>query len=161
MRRKRRNNVWALVLGLILFINLSAMPTQTAPRAAALPRLDSLSPTIGPIGTQVTMHGTGFTPEDNLVLFDSFGAIPHLASTDGTTLTFTVPGYLDPYCRYTTPPCQAPQMRVVQKRYQITVRNAEGISGTLSFTVTGALYAPLVMSASVSALRPVMFRAAH
>ena len=90
MRRKRRNNVCALVLGLILSINLSALPTQTAPRAAVLPQLDSLTPTMGPVGTQVTAHGTGFTAEDNLVLFDGFGAIPHVASSNGTTITFTV-----------------------------------------------------------------------
>ncbi len=161
MPRKRPSHVCALVLGLSLSIHLSAIPTQTAPRAAALPHLDSLSPTMGPIGTQVTVYGTGFTSEDNLVLFDGFGAIPHVASSDGTTITFMVPGYLEPYCRYVTPPCQAPQMQIVQKRYQITVQNAEGISGALSFTVAGALYIPIVVSASAIALRPVMFRAAH
>ena len=147
MRRKRRNNVCALVLGLILSINLSAMPTQTAPRAAAPPHLDSLTPTMGPIGTQVTVHGTGFTAEDNLVLFDGFGAIPHVASSNGTTITFTVPESLDPYCRFINPPCGHPSVHVARKRYQITVQNSQGITGTLSFTVTGALYMPLVISA--------------
>jgi IPT/TIG domain-containing protein len=147
MRRKRGNDVCALLLGMILSINLLATPTQTAPRAAVLPHLDSLSPTMGPIGTQVTAHGTGFTAEDNLVLFDGFGAIPHVASNDGTTISFTVPEYLDPYCRFIDPPCGHPSVHVERKRYQITVQNTQGITGTLSFTVTGALYMPLVISA--------------
>jgi hypothetical protein len=100
---------------------------------------------MGPIGTQVTVYGSGFTPEDNLVLFDGFGVIPHLASKDGTTITFTVPDYLDPYCLYIAPRCGHPQVMVVQKRYEITVQNTQGVSGTLSFTVTGALYMPLVI----------------
>ena len=142
MRRERHNNLCALVLGLILSVNLPPIPSQTAP-----PHLDWLSPTAGPIGTRVTAHGTGFTSENNLVLFDGFGAIPHIASSDGTTISFTVPEYLDPYCRYIAPPCQHPQVLVVPKPYRITVQNTQGISGTLSFTVTRALYVPLVVSA--------------
>jgi hypothetical protein len=101
----------------------------------------------GPIGTRVIVQGNGFTFQDNLVLFDDFGAIPQLASSDGTTISFTVPEYLEPYCRYVAPPCEHPQVLIAPKRYQITVRNAEGISGSLSFTVTGGLYIPLVVRA--------------
>jgi hypothetical protein len=145
---KPLNNLRGLVLGLLLSVSLSAIPIRAAPGPTALPQIDSLSPSTGPIGTQVIVHGAGFSSAQNIVLFDDSGAIAFLVSNDGTTITFTVPAHLTPYCFYSTPPCGVPQMNVELKQYRITVANDGGVSNSLTFTVTKGLYLPLVISAA-------------
>jgi IPT/TIG domain len=63
------------------------------------PTITSLSPSSGPVGTQLTITGTGFTPNDNNQLWCmtgcsySPGAVPGLisASSNSTSLTYTIP----------------------------------------------------------------------
>jgi len=56
--------------------------------------LDSLTPTSGPTGTTVTVHGSGFTTTGNIIKFGN-GYIKSLSSADGTTITFTIPSIVD------------------------------------------------------------------
>src|SRR5438067_7545051 len=51
---------------------------------AAPPAITALFPTSGPPGTEVTISGAGFAPDDNAVHFGT-GYIPHLRSPDGST----------------------------------------------------------------------------
>ncbi|MDZ4227570.1 MAG: IPT/TIG domain-containing protein [Patescibacteria group bacterium] len=92
----------------------------------------SLAPTAGPVGAQVTVYGSGFTYA-NTVLFGS-GAITNVYSPNGTTLTFTVPQYLSPYCAPNAFCAQYVQ-QVLPGQYDISVRNQNGTSGTLPFQV--------------------------
>ncbi|RJQ35388.1 hypothetical protein C4556_00290, partial [Candidatus Parcubacteria bacterium] len=83
-------------------------------------RLDSLSVTSGSAGTSLTLYGSGFEATYNTVRFGSnvaYGA----GSTNGTSLTLTVPGM---------PPGV----------YPVTVTNGRGTSNSLSFTVIGSPY---------------------
>ena len=56
--------------------------------------ITAVSPTSGPIGTLVTVRGTGFAAQNNAVKFGR-GYIRGLSSSDGTTIRFSVPEGLD------------------------------------------------------------------
>jgi hypothetical protein len=60
-----------------------------SPASSALAVLN-MSPSSGPVGSQVVITGTGFTPTGNYVNFGGYG-MPNQNSPDGTTLTVTVP----------------------------------------------------------------------
>jgi peptidoglycan hydrolase-like protein with peptidoglycan-binding domain len=118
--------------------------------------VSSISPTTGPVGTSVTVNGSGFT-SDNTVLMQGgvqcsrlngctftsdAGAIVHVPSTNnGTSLTFTIPSRLNPICRYSIPPCEAESWVVTPGSYNIFIKNANGTSSDLNistmFQVTG------------------------
>src|SRR3989344_9599951 len=82
--------------------------------------LTSLSANTGPIGSSVTIYGTGFDAANNTVVF---GAQP-LASiaSNGTSLTFTVPPH------------------TASGVVNVKVVNSRGTSNTLTFTVTSYYY---------------------
>src|SRR3989344_976811 len=102
---------------------------------AAQPSVISLSPTSGPVGTNITITGTGFTSTGNAVNFGS-GLIPNLTSPDGKTIIFTLPGILNPACYYSDPRCLMPAFSVSVGAYQVSVKNANGQSNQITFTVT-------------------------
>ncbi len=127
--------------------------------------VSSLSSTSGPVGTTVTVTGTGFT-SDNTVHFGS-GVIVHVAASPaiyncpmlpvGTTscggsaqmLTFTVPNALDPFCASSVPRCLVASRLTTPGDYQISIENQNGTSNSLTFTVTDSATAsddPVVYS---------------
>lgn len=74
----------------------AASPTPIPPPPSPTPdpklTITSLNPTQGVVGATVTITGTGFTATNNSVNFGGVNsAVTGLASSDGTTLTFTVP----------------------------------------------------------------------
>lgn len=102
---------------------------------AGAPVIGSLNPPLGPVGSQVIITGSGFTAIGNTVTFAG-NPIPNLSSSNGTSLTFTVPDYLNPGCYYSKPACYAPATQTGPGVYQIIVSNANGTSNTANFTVT-------------------------
>lgn len=115
---------------------LSAVSTLTVnvgQSGTTAPFINFLSPSNGRVGTSVTIYGSGFLQTGNTVFFGS-GAITNVSSSDGRTLTFTVPEYLSPYC----PPgnfCAAYVMQVSPGQYQVSVGNSLGQSNSQIFTV--------------------------
>jgi len=101
--------------------------------------ISSVSPDNGPIGTQITLAGVGFTPDGNVVEFDKAsdpntgGFITPLQSADGKTLTFNVPDSLLPPCFLNG--CKIPNTPLTPGSYQITVLNGNGLSNRVSFLV--------------------------
>jgi hypothetical protein len=113
-------------------------------------RLYSLSPTSGPVGTEVSIRGFGFSKTNTILLSGSVAAreVPISSSvaiactTDPSchgginqTLTFTIPDSIAPYC----PPGSACPMyvrMVTPGDYTVTVRNDAGESASLPFTIT-------------------------
>ena len=98
----------------------SSTPTPTP--IPADPTITSLTPSLGSVGSIVTIYGSGFTRTNNSVNFGGTqGAVTGLASIDGTTLMFTVPNVS------TCAPVNA---------CAVSVSNTNGTSNALSFTLT-------------------------
>ena len=121
----------SLTGGVIVSLGLAACaPVVQAPAASAL-RLDTISPQSGPVGTLVRLSGSGFL-EDNTVLFGAGAGLP-AHSDNGATLDFLVPGVVNPACF--DQGCRVLSQGVRAGRYDVSVRNANGVSNALSFTV--------------------------
>ncbi len=96
-----------------------------------IPSISNLAPMSAQVGQQVTLYGTNFS-STNTVSFGT-GAITNVYS-NGTSIMFTVPSYVSPYC--------APDMYCAQYVqeitpgiYNISVMNQSGTSNTVSFRV--------------------------
>jgi hypothetical protein len=128
-------------------------PSPTAvPTASSLaPRIDALLPARGPAGTEVLVQGSGFGPNDNLVLFGpSLGLqfpdgtpanrVARDGSPDGVTLRFTVPdrGPTGILCDGSGNCVGVTAILLPQPAsYEITVSNANGTSNSARFELMG------------------------
>ena len=102
------------------------------------PYVTYMSSNSAAVGATVTIYGTGFSSQDNMVRFGS-GTIPNIPSYNGTSLTFVVPSYLSGYGSQTVTP----------GTYNVSVSNSAGYtSNAVSFTVTsyGSYGAPTINS---------------
>jgi hypothetical protein len=104
--------------------------------SAQAPVLSSVNPTQGPVGTQVTLTGSGFTATGNRVHF-GIGGSKDVAAENGTTIRYTIPGGISPcdFIEPSAPRCLAPVMRVDVGSYEISVSNANGRTSVLTFMV--------------------------
>lgn len=116
------------------------------------PVISSISISSGRVGTQFTIYGRGFNNTNICNIYScanniyssnsyntiSFGLsiIPNVISSDGATLTFTIPAYTNSACQYTTPACVIPQYQIIPGTYPIFVTNTNGTSNAVNFTVT-------------------------
>jgi hypothetical protein len=80
-------NLYRGVLTAIAIVLVCA--SSAMPRAAAAPTITSFSPTSGPIGTKVTITGSGLYGAT--IEFNGFGATTVSASPDGTHAVVAVP----------------------------------------------------------------------
>jgi hypothetical protein len=87
-----RSAVWLITCSLAL--QCSCSDGQTGPTAPTAPAITAIAPAAGPVGTTVTIEGSGFSPTGNIVKF-GVGYLTDLTSPDGRTLTFAVPEGLD------------------------------------------------------------------
>lgn len=121
-------------------------PATTTPATVSI---SSIDPSSGPVGTSVTLTGSGFT-SDSVVHFGAGAIKDATTSSDGTVISFTVPSSIGPYC----PPgrfCPMYLMLVTPRAYDVYVSNDTGTSGTTTFTVTkDATTTPPVTAAPVS-----------
>lgn len=118
-----------------------------------IPRIYAFNPASGPIGTRVTISGSGFTSSDNyLVLGHPLGPayIPvSLSSSDGRIMTFTVPNTVSlltscsPLDMGTNAYCKGEPLKevaITPGEYSIMVINANGFQSyygaPVKFTVT-------------------------
>lgn len=117
-----------------------------------VPQITSISPSSGQVGTTFTIYGSGFT-SDNNVKFDIGGASHVAAGNNGTTLTFTVPGYVSPTCPFSNMSCAviAIAKRIDPGVYNVYVENSNGLSNMAQFNVTTGssnVNAPTISSVS-------------
>lgn len=125
-------------------VNAARIPNQasvsTVPVKRIVPVINSLSPSAGPKGTNVTIGGSGFTLTGNKIKFGNLGSEnnPQYAvySYSGTTLTFTVPYSNYVACWDSYPRCMVPAKTTQPGSYQVSVINANGQSNAMTFTVT-------------------------
>lgn len=98
------------------------------------PTMQSIAPTSGAVGTVVLVYGSGFT-NDNVVFFGS-GALRSIPSADGTTLSFTIPNAIGPYCA-PNQPCPMYMTRLITPGpYAVHIQNANGSSNSITFMLT-------------------------
>jgi hypothetical protein len=123
------DSTWPASASLVSFA-LAVCQPASAPLAAAPLVIASISPEDGPVGTKVTLAGSGFMQENTIVFG---GAALSARSPNGVILKFTVPSILNP-------PCFAEGCRILSRRavpgpYPVFVRNANGKSNSVVFTI--------------------------
>ncbi len=97
----------------------SILSTITATEAwKKIPNIDSLSPGIGPVGTQITVTGSGFLSSDNTINIDG-KSFTKANSSDGTHITFSTQN-----------------IKTNSAYHDFSVTNANGTSNSSMFTVT-------------------------
>jgi len=110
-----------------------------SPTPGVAPVISSLSVNWGPVGTSVTITGSGFDSQ-NYVLMNGNMTGSSLNAGDGNTLTFTIPTTLSAKCNLfgTTGACAMFAQLVTPNMYEVSVINQSGTSNALLFTVTSA-----------------------
>jgi hypothetical protein len=97
------------------------------------PTIDNIVPNKGTVGTNVTITGSGFAAEENVIKFD-IGYIYPVDSDDGTTLTFVVPdGY--ELCAPKQSMCPEAYPQIQKGTHDVQVQNHNGISNEVEFIV--------------------------
>lgn len=118
--------------------------TVTAASTSTAPVISGIAPQSGPVGTSVTISGSGFST-DSQVNFGSLGKISGVISGSagsnlGNSFTFTIPEqiYVASGCdsRYST--CAQAVVEVAPGVYPLSIVNANGTSNTINFTVVSA-----------------------
>ncbi len=118
------------------------------------PYLSSLSPIQGVVGAEVYIFGEKLnTGSEKIYFAGSIVESTTLATDRKGMLRFKVPGYITP-CGYEEGvACRMVAQSVTPGKYDVVVKNASGLSNTLSFTVTttGTTIAPKINSLTPSA----------
>jgi hypothetical protein len=110
--------------------------SSSAAPSAIQPTVVSIQPASGPIGSLVTVRGSGFADQNNTVKFGT-GYIRGLRSTaDGTMIQFAVPEGLDLCPPTAAGPCQGAFPAVTTGNYEVTVIADGTKSASFTFTVT-------------------------
>jgi len=102
--------------------------------------IDAIAPVKGPVGTDVTLTGTGFA-DDSTVRFGTGMIKDASVSDDGTSLSFTIPSDMGAYCKPGTP-CPLYAILVKPGTYDVTVQNGDTQSNAVSFKVTAGSNVP-------------------
>lgn len=102
---------------------------------AQAPRVTSITPNRGVIGTQVTIIGTNFSSTGNKIRFGS-GLISNISSSDGKTIGFSIPSSMARYCNPGSF-CTQDMIQLNAGTYSVSVINKDSVqSNTKNFTVT-------------------------
>jgi IPT/TIG domain-containing protein len=116
-------------------LSVSCASSSVEPSPLGAPAISSITPSASPVGTAVTLTGSGFASEGNAVKFGT-GYIKNIASADGNTLRFTVPDGLDLCAPDATGPCPGAYPQVTPGDYAVAVIRQGETSNSLTFTVT-------------------------
>lgn len=117
--------------------NTATFTVTAGTSQSAIPIISSINPSSGSIGTRVTITGSGFSSTGNAIKFDrGFIGEGYNFSSNGTTITFTLPDQLVPCSPAENPCVRGSFVGVYPGTYQISVQNANGMSNTVTFTVT-------------------------
>jgi hypothetical protein len=113
-----------------LFSNPFGTASPSAPQSTSVPPsyipvLSSLNLTSGPVGTQVTITGTGFLSTGNVIRLNNTSSWISNLSSSGTSITFTIPGNY---------PDGSPVSS--GNTLYLSVQNTNGTSNEKTFTVT-------------------------
>lgn len=106
-----------------------------------VPVIQSITPSSGPVGTEVIIRGTGFTGQ-NTVGFGVGGKV--VSGGDGTYIRYTIPSSVSSCDLWTDSSTICPPGAVLVRpsSYSISVSNANGTSESKAFLVTSGTAAP-------------------
>ena len=110
-----------------------ASTVLAASSTSTTPSISYLLPSSGPVGTQVTIVGSGFDSSSH-VLIDT-GAIGSSSYLDNTHITFTVPSSFGALCDPGAF-CSNIAFSTAPGSHKIAVKTASGTSNAVNFTVT-------------------------
>jgi len=116
---------------------LAACDSGGSVSPSSTPTIVTLQPSAGPVGTRVTITGTGFHDTANTINFGP-SAYPSVVGQSGTTIVFSIPMATNPPCRNATPPCAIASVLITPGPYALSVTNSEGTSNAITFTVTSS-----------------------
>jgi IPT/TIG domain len=102
--------------------------------AAVAPTVSAVAPVAAEVGASVTVTGTGFTDTGNAIRIGN-GYVLDLPSSDGTTITFTLPQALDACPPNASGPCPQAFARLMPGEYELSVITSGGASNTVRFVV--------------------------
>jgi hypothetical protein len=112
-----------------------SMLAVTALTGAATVSITSLTPSSGPVGTRVTITGSGFSPTGNIIHFGSGGSVDVPSTNNGTIIVYTIPAAAGPHDM--NPRIMASSQIIAPGDYQVFVVNAQiKQSNAVSFRVT-------------------------
>jgi len=102
---------------------------------AAAPSIQSLEPNRASVGDVVTIHGSGFAADNDVLIGP--GDVPHVPSSDGgATLSFKVPGTLGPHCPSgKICPMYLINFATVSGPVQVSVENSDGTSNAVTLVM--------------------------
>jgi hypothetical protein len=126
-----RSALWACVAAVMSI----ACSSSSSVSPSSAPTIMSLQPLTGPVGTRVTITGTGFSDSANTVNFGA-NAYPNIPRTNATIILFVVPTATNPPCRNVRPPCAIASMLITPGVYGLSVTSTQGTSNSVSFAVT-------------------------
>ena len=131
-----------LLVGLSYATSQNKANDEASIEEVSSPRIESLSFDSGPVGTEVVIHGDGFSFSKNYIKFGS-GYFGYLTSSDGKTLIFTVPENITIGCdkvddfiekNYVQCPHMSEEA-VKPQEYPLEVVTVDGRSNPVSFVV--------------------------
>jgi hypothetical protein len=98
--------------------------------------IERILPVEAPVGAGISIIGSGFTPTENSLKFGNLSYINNLVSSDGKTITFTLPELFDA-CNPTGTVCAEFVNRLFPgQMYEVVVINANGQTNSVNFTVS-------------------------
>lgn len=131
---------------------ISNVLTFTVPSGTvvSVPKINSLTPSYGVVGTEVVIKGEGINIGDDKIYFKGGLVSQSYSSSDNVnTLRFKVPSYITSCGVGSTGVCDIVSQPVTPGMYEIVVVNKGGTSNALNFTVTsGSAQAPVATSLS-------------
>lgn len=149
MHMKKMTSAAATVPLIVAACSGPTSPAGGSVSAESVFTITSLSPGSGSVGTQVTLHGSGFNASGNTVSFAASNVglagelpnepsvIPNLSSADGRTIVFNVLSVWRPACSYSPPgPCPIANIPTAPGTYRVAVTNSNGTSNAVNFVVT-------------------------
>jgi len=126
-----------LVAVLAAAIGSGAACSENGPTSpSGAPTISALSPSSGPVGTPMTLTGSGFAAGGNVVKFGT-GYIKDIASPDGHTIRVSIPAGLEecPPPNGAGAVCPLLARVVTPGTYMVSVINGVAASNDLPFTV--------------------------
>ncbi len=111
---------------------LSDLATNQTSRGASSVRISSFTPSIASLSDHVTVTGSGFSSENNLI-YTPFGEIKGLSSSNGSTLEFNMSDIL---LYKTLQASKADLSKLHSFNLPVAVSNASGISNTMQLPLS-------------------------